>query len=104
MTKFIIVYTTTPTIKEAEKIAQTLVKEKLAACCNIFKIKSVFSWQGKIEKIGEWGIFIKTKKSLFKKVEKKIKKIHSYSLPCIISFSIDFGSREFLNWIEKSIR
>lgn len=102
MKDFIIIYTTTPTKKEAKKIAQILVKEKLAACCNIFKIESIFRWKGKIEKIGEFGIFIKTKKNLYKKVEKRIKEIHSYSICCVISFPINFGSEKFLKWIEES--
>lgn len=102
MKKFIIVYTTTSTKKEAEKIAKILIKEKLAACCNIFKIDSIFWWQGKIEKTKEYGIFIKTKKTIFKKIEEKIKEFHSYSLPCIISFPIEVGFKNFLNWIEKS--
>lgn len=104
MKKFILVYTTCSTQKEAKKIAQILIKEKLAACCNIFKIDSIFRWQGKIEKGKEYGIFVKTKRNLFKKVKKRIKEIHSYSIPCIISFSIESGLKSFLSWIERSTR
>ncbi len=102
MKKFIVVYTTCPTKKEAKKIAEILVKEKLAACCNIFEIDSVFCWKGKLERAKEFAIFIKTKQSLYKKIEKRIQQLHSYSLPSIISFPIKKGSKEFLNWIEKS--
>lgn len=104
MRKFILVYTTCPNQKEAKKIALILIKEKLAACCNIFKIDSIFRWRGKIEKTKEYGIFIKTKRNLFKKVEKRIKEIHSYSIPCIISFPIESGLKSFLSWIERSTR
>lgn len=102
MKNFIVVYTTTPTKKEAKKIAQILVKEKLAACCNIFKIESFFRWKGKIERTGEYGIFIKTRKLLYKKIEKRIKEIHPYSICCIIALPINFGSEKFLKWIEES--
>lgn len=102
MKKFIIIYTTTPSKREAKNIAKILVKERLAACCNIFKVDSIFRWQGKIEKTSEYGIFIKTKKQLFKKIEKKIRKFHSYSVPCIVSFSIESGFKKFLHWIEDS--
>jgi len=104
MKKFNFVYITAPTKKEAKKIAEVLVFEKLAACCNIFKIDSIYRWKGKIEKNGEYGIFAKTKKSLVEKIIKKVKEIHSYSVPCIISFDIEKGNKDFLNWIEKSTK
>lgn len=104
MEKFIIVYTTTKNKKEAQKIAKLLIKEKLAACCNIFKIESYFVWEKKLEKTKEWAIFIKTKNSLFEKVKNKIKEIHSYSLPCIISFLIEKGEKSFLQWIKESTK
>jgi len=104
MTKFSLVYITAPNEKEAKRIADVLVSEKLAACCNIFKIDSIYWWRGKIEKTGEYGIFVKTKKSLVEKIIKRVKEIHSYSVPCIISFNIEKGSKDFLNWIEKSTK
>jgi periplasmic divalent cation tolerance protein len=104
MKKFNFVYITAPTKKEAKRIADVLVSEKLAACCNIFKIDSVYWWQGKIKKTAEYGIFAKTKKSLVEKIIKKVKDIHSYSLPCVVSFEIEKGNKDFLNWIEKSTR
>ena len=104
MKKFSFVYITASNKKEAKRIANVLVSEKLAACCNIFKMDSVYWWKGKIEKTGEYGIFAKTKKSLVEKIIKRVKEIHSYSVPCIISFEIEKGSKDFLNWIEKSTK
>jgi periplasmic divalent cation tolerance protein len=104
MKKFNFVYITAPTKKEAKRIADVLVFERLAACCNIFKIDSVYWWKGKIEKTGEYGIFAKTKKNLIEKIIKRVKEIHSYSVPCIISFDIEKGNKDFLNWIEKSTK
>jgi len=102
MKKFSLVYITAPTKKEANKIAKILVSEKLAACCNIFKIDSIYWWQDKIEKSGEYGIFVKTKKTLVEKITKRVKQIHPYSLPCIISFNIEKGNKDFLEWINNS--
>jgi len=104
MKKFSFVYVTTPTKKEAKKVAKILVSEKLAACCNIFKIESLYWWKGKIEKSGEYGMFVKTKKNLVEKIIKRVKEIHSYSVPCIISFDIEKGNNDFLNWIEESTK
>jgi len=104
MKKYSFVYITTGTKKEAKRIAEVLVSEKLAACGNIFKIDSVYWWKGKIEKTGEYGIFAKTKKSLVETIIKRVKEIHSYSVPCVISFDIEKGNKDFLNWIEKSTK
>jgi periplasmic divalent cation tolerance protein len=60
MKKFSFVYITASTKKETKRIAEILVSEKLAACGNIFKIDSVYWWKGKIERTGEYGIFLKT--------------------------------------------
>jgi periplasmic divalent cation tolerance protein len=104
MKKFSFVYITAPNKKEAKKIVEVLVSEKLAACGNIFKIDSVYWWKGKIERAGEYGIFLKTKRELVEKIIKRVKEIHSYSVPCIISFDIEKGNKDFLNWIEKSTK
>jgi periplasmic divalent cation tolerance protein len=104
MKKFSFVYITATNKKEAKRTADVLISEKLAACCNIFEIDSVYWWRGEIEKTGEYGIFAKTKKSLVEKIIKKIKEIHSYSVPCIVSFDIEKGNKDFLNWIEKSTK
>jgi len=103
MKKFSFVYITVSNKKEAKRVSEMLVSEKLAACCNIFKIDSIYRWKGKIEKSGEYGIFAKTKKSLVEKIIKRVKEIHSYSVPCVISFDIDKGNKDFLNWVEGSL-
>jgi periplasmic divalent cation tolerance protein len=104
MKKFSFVYITAPNKKEAKRIADVLVSEKLAACCNVFKIDSVYWWKGKIEKTGEYGIFTKTKKSLVEKIIKRVKEIHSYSVPCVVSFEIKKGNKDYLKWIEDSTK
>jgi len=102
MTKFILVYITCPNKREAERIGKILVKEKLAACVNIFKIESFFRWKGKIERENEFGMFVKTKSPLFDKIVEKVRELHPYEVPCIISFPIEKGYKKFLDWIEKS--
>jgi periplasmic divalent cation tolerance protein len=104
MKKFSFVYITAQTKKEAKKIVEALVFEKLAACWNIFKIDSIYWWKGKIERTGEYGIFLKTKSELVEKIIKRVKEIHSYSVPCIVSFEIKKGNKDYLKWIEESTK
>lgn len=102
MKKFSLIYITSPNKKETEKIAEILVKEKLAACVNIFPVVAIYRWRGKIEKGKEFGMIVKTKKKLVEKVIKRIKKLHSYQVPGIISLPIEKGYKKFLNWIDES--
>lgn len=70
---YIIILSNTNSMDSAETIANFLVKEKLAACVNIIpKIKSIYTWQNKIEKEEEVLMLIKTKQSLFNQVKKKL--------------------------------
>ena len=95
----IIIYTTFPKLSEAQKISELLIKNKLAACANIFPIGSVYKWDGKIVKEKEFGVFIKTKKNNFKKVEQFILKHHSYKTPCIIQIPVQKITPKYKNWL-----
>jgi len=79
------------------------VEERLAACANIFPINSIFRWKDNIEDAEEFGIIIKTKTIKVRDVEKRVKQLHSYEVPCIVSFKIGSGSEEYLKWIGESV-
>ncbi|MGB9891215.1 divalent-cation tolerance protein CutA [Thermodesulfovibrio yellowstonii] len=97
---YIVVLITAPNEDEAVKISKILVEEKLAACVNILKdIRSIYFWQGKIEDEQEVLMIVKTKSELFEELEKKVKSLHSYTVPEIIGIKIKKGSESYLNWI-----
>lgn len=102
--KAIIIQTTCSSKKEAKKIAKLLVKEKLAACVQLSKIKSIYSWENKLCVDKEVRLNIKTKKENFKKIQRKIKENHSYDLPEIIEIKITNGSLEYLQFIEGNTK
>jgi len=102
-TSYIVILITTKDKKEANKIAQGLLQDKLIACANIIGgIQSLFWWQGKIDSSKEILLVLKSKKSLFKKIFAKVKSLHSYQNPEIIAMPIVDGSKEYLNWIDSS--
>lgn len=102
---FVIVFVTTKDLREAKKISQALLKEKLAACVNVVpEIRSLYWWQGKIEKSREVLMIIKTKKPLVSKIIKKVKKLHSYKVPEIIALPIISGNKDYLSWLSNSLR
>ncbi len=100
---FSIVYITAGDMDEAKRIGRKLVEERLAACANIFPITSIFRWKGKIDEGGEFGIIIKTKTRQVKEIENRVKQLHSYEVPCVVSFRMDEGSEDYLKWIEESV-
>jgi len=102
---FIIVFVTCANSKQADKISQALIKAKLAACVNLINpINSLFWWQGKVDSCKETLLIIKTKRSLFSRLEKLIKSLHSYEVPEIIALPIVKGSKKYLDWINDSTR
>jgi len=101
----IVVLVTCGSEEEALKIANTLVEDHLAACVNLVSpIRSIYRWEGKIWDEKEWLLVIKTQKQRFGEVEKKVKSLHSYSVPEIISLPIIEGSTSYLNWIKENTK
>lgn len=98
---YVVVYTTFPHIKIAQKIIRGLISKKLIACGNIFQLSSLYVWQGKVEKSPEYGALMKTKASQYNNVEAYIKEHHPYEVPEIISWRIERGLPLYLRWIEK---
>ena len=99
----IVVLVTCGSEEEALKIAQTLVEERLAACANVISpVRSIYRWEGKIWDEKEWLLIIKTQNHRFGELEKKVKSLHSYSVPEIVSLSIVEGSSSYLNWIQEN--
>lgn len=100
---FSIIYITAGSMDEAKSIGRTLVEERLAACANIFPITSIFRWKDNIEEAGEFGIIVKTRTDKVKDIENRVRQIHSYEVPCIVSFKIGSGSEDYLKWIGESV-
>ena len=88
--------------EEAENIAENLVSHKLAACVNILpNMKSFYWWDDKVCKDDELLLVAKIKTSLFKDLEKAVKKLHSYDVPEMILLPIENGSNTYLQWMKK---
>jgi periplasmic divalent cation tolerance protein len=99
---YIEVITTISSKLGAEKISEALIKERFSACVQIVgPINSIYRWKSKIEKTKEWLCIIKTRKALYKKVEKSIKKTHPYKVPEIIAIPITETSRDYSKWLAE---
>lgn len=103
--KYIVVFVTASSKDQAEKISGSLINKKLAACVNIVEeVSSVFFWDNKIDTAKECLLVIKTKKSLFCKLKREVKLLHSYDTPEIIAIPIICGDKKYLDWINESCR
>jgi periplasmic divalent cation tolerance protein len=100
----IIIFATFPDLKTAKKIVRGLVQARLAACGNIFRISSLFSWKGRMEDILEYAALIKTTRENYSRVEGYIRKNHPYEVPEIIAWPITRGLKEYSKWLDVSVR
>ncbi|MBT9171529.1 MAG: Divalent-cation tolerance protein CutA [Actinobacteria bacterium] len=98
----IVVFVTTSSEDEAANIARALVEGRLAACVNIVRnLRSIYRWQGKVEDESEVLMIVKTQRSLFDTLCKKVKELHSYTVPEIIALPIVEGSEDYLKWLKE---
>jgi periplasmic divalent cation tolerance protein len=101
--EFILVFSTCASEEIANRIAEGLVHQNLAACVNIVPgVESVYRWQDKIERNMERLLIIKTRESLFPQLQSAITDLHDYELPEIIAVPIVAGEQAYLNWIKSA--
>ena len=104
MPEFIVVFVTVGSSDEGRSLAHALVEEGLAACVNrIPGIRSIYRWEGKIEESEEELLLIKTRAEIFPNLEKRIRELHSYSVPEIIAVPVVSGNEAYLSWLKLQV-
>jgi periplasmic divalent cation tolerance protein len=98
----LIVKTTFAKREDAESAAKILVRERLAACASVCSCRSFFLWGGRMRHEREFALELKTADKNYTRLERRIKGLHSHFLPQIIAMQVKRGSREYLQWVEKS--
>lgn len=102
---FVSIYITASDQEEAEKIGETVVRERLAACANIIpNMRSVYWWNDRLEKSDETVLILKTTEENAEAIIRRVKELHSYENPCIVALPIIKGSREYLKWIKEETK
>jgi periplasmic divalent cation tolerance protein len=98
-------YITAPNREEALTLARALVSERLAACANVFDgMTSLYWWQGQVQQEGEVSLLVKTRADLLDALVARVRELHSYAVPCVVSWPVSAGNDAFLDWIREETR
>ena len=98
-----LVYITCKDEKEAIKISKHLLEKRLIACSNIFPIRSMYWWKGKIQDEKEYAILAKTSDKNYDKIKKEAEKIHSYDVPCILKIGAK-ANESYDKWVRGEVK
>ncbi|MCP4565973.1 MAG: divalent-cation tolerance protein CutA [FCB group bacterium] len=99
MSEHRITYVTAPS-EVAEQIATTLVEDGLVVCVNIVEqVRTIYKWEGSVEKSYEALMIIKTAADKTDELIEKVREIHPYEVPEVISFDITAGNQDYLDWL-----
>jgi periplasmic divalent cation tolerance protein len=100
MERAVLVYTTWPSIVEAERAGRLIVEQRLAACVNILPgMVSHYWWEGKIERAEEVAMIFKTRASLAEAVRAAVKETHAYTTPSIMVLPVESVDADYQKWI-----
>ena len=101
---FIIVSIMCGSRKEADVIVDALLKKRLAACGTVGgTVTSRFWWKGKLDGASEVTVTLKTTRDNFSRLEREVKRLHSYDVPEIVAFPVAAGSAAYLDWIRDTV-
>ncbi|MGN6747935.1 MAG: divalent-cation tolerance protein CutA [Xanthobacteraceae bacterium] len=98
--RVVFVYTTHPSVVEAERIGRELVEKRLCACVNILPgMVSLYWWQGAIERADETVMVIKTRAALAEAVRAAVRQLHSYTTPAIVVLPVESVDPDYKQWL-----
>lgn len=98
------VYVLFANVEEAERIGRSVVEERLAACINILgPARSIYWWQGSIETADEVAAILKTSHAEANALITRIAALHSYEVPCIVTWPIDKLLASYADWVEANV-
>lgn len=98
------VYAVFANADEAERIGRAMVEERLAACVNLLgPIRSIYRWQGAVESADEVAAIFKTSHAQADALITRIAALHSYDVPCVVTWPIDKITSAYAEWVEQSV-
>lgn len=103
MSEFAVVLVTVSNTEEGLKLARGLLEKRLIACANkVSGVRSLYRWEGEVCDDGEELLVMKTRAALVPRVVKRVKELHSYSVPEVIALPLLGGSEDYLAWVRDN--
>ena len=101
----IAVLTNLPDSESAFNLARELVRVRLAACVNVLSpVTSIYRWEGRLEEAMEFPVLIKSTSENYPAIESAIRRAHPYELPEIVSWTLEGGLPDYLDWVAREAR
>jgi periplasmic divalent cation tolerance protein len=101
---YVVVFITAPNSDEAERIAATLVEERLAACVNVLpSCRSIYRWDGDLQRDDEALMIVKSHRDAFAALERRVVELHSYDVPEVIALDLTHVSTGYLAFLRDSL-
>jgi periplasmic divalent cation tolerance protein len=98
------VYVTVGCLEEAERIGGALVEERLAACANVLPgVRSIYRWQGVVQRDDEVALILKTRSDLFDAVSARVTELHEAEVPCIVAWPVERVAEPYARWLSESL-
>ena len=103
MSTFLVLYVTYPSEEEATRICTILLERQLIACANIYPVRSLYSWKGKINNEKEWISILKSTDKKWLALQEAITELHPYEIPCITKWNAE-ANTPYKNWILENTK
>lgn len=100
----LLVFTTTATEADAQKLANLAIAQRLAACVQLNPIQSVYEWQGKMEQAQEWRVLFKTSAAHYQRLQTLLQQHHPYDTPAIYAIPASHVAAPFADWVQQSLQ
>ncbi|MFI8458871.1 divalent-cation tolerance protein CutA [Kitasatospora sp. NPDC085464] len=97
--RFVVVTTTHESEEQARALASAVVRERLAACAQVYPVRSVYWWEGEVQDAEEWRIDLKTRAELADRLGAFVAGRHSYATPEVVAVPVVAGSPGYLDWL-----
>ena len=100
----LVVLSTVASAEEGAAIARALVEERLAACVNLVRgVRSFFFWDGRLQEEDEVLLLVKTRRERYQELERRLRALHSYTVPEILALAVEAGSPAYTAWVRESV-
>ena len=100
-----VTFVTCRDVRQARRIARALVGERLAACVNVVPgVSSIYRWKGEVEEAREALLLVKSTSARARRLEARVKALHSYETPEVVTLKVAGGSADYLRWLRENAR